>query len=72
MADKSLVAALLKKYLNDLPEPLFPFSVFPDILAVDAAGLDKAGPRLRVILQFVPPMHEASIKVGRAPAHPEC
>jgi hypothetical protein len=42
LADHSLVAAVCKKYLNDLPEPLFTFAMFNELIALGNEAIDAA------------------------------
>ncbi len=56
--DVTLVAAVLKKFLNDLPEPLFPFVLYPDVLALEK-NATEAG--VEAIVKQLPPTNFASL-----------
>ncbi len=53
--DVTVVAALLKKFLNDLPEPLFPFVLYSELLAA------KGQAALEAVVKQVPPIHFATL-----------
>ena len=61
--DVSVVAAVMKKFLNELPEPLFPFVLYGDVIALEGATSKKLTAGMENVVRQLPPIHLAALRV---------
>jgi hypothetical protein len=60
-----LIAQLLKAYFRELPDPLIPFTTYPQVIAIARASggaTDKWLQAIKALLWQVPNAHYASLK----------